>query len=50
VGPLAALQAVAYIKDIGQLRGKALGCWCASEPCHGDVLAEQADVEVANGV
>lgn len=20
------------------LRGKTLGCWCAPEPCHGDVL------------
>lgn len=20
------------------LRGKALGCWCAPNPCHGDVL------------
>lgn len=25
------------------LTGKALGCWCAPEPCHGDVLAEWAD-------
>lgn len=24
------------------LRGKALGCWCAPEPCHGDVLAAWA--------
>jgi hypothetical protein len=22
------------------LRGKALGCWCAPKPCHGDVLLE----------
>jgi hypothetical protein len=22
------------------LQGKALGCWCAPEPCHGDVLIE----------
>ena len=22
------------------LRGKRLGCWCAPEPCHGDVIAE----------
>lgn len=27
-----------------ELRGKRLGCWCAPEPCHGDVL-----VELANG-
>jgi len=27
---------------IGELRGKALGCWCAPEPCHGDVLKARA--------
>lgn len=25
------------------LRGKVLGCWCAPEACHGDVLAELAN-------
>lgn len=25
------------------LRGKVLACWCAPEPCHGDVLAEMAN-------
>jgi Domain of unknown function (DUF4326) len=25
-----------------ELRGKTLGCWCAPQPCHGDVLAELA--------
>ncbi|MEU0408509.1 DUF4326 domain-containing protein [Streptomyces griseorubiginosus] len=25
------------------LRGRALACWCAPEPCHADVLAELAD-------
>lgn len=29
----------------GDLKGKALGCWCAPEPCHGHVLAEKADEE-----
>ena len=24
-----------------ELRGKALGCWCAPERCHGDVLVER---------
>ena len=24
--------------DIETLRGKNLGCWCAPDPCHGDVL------------
>ena len=26
-----------------ELKGKRLGCFCAPEPCHGDVLAEIAD-------
>jgi transposase len=25
------------------LKGKALGCWCAPEPCHGDVLKAAAE-------
>jgi hypothetical protein len=24
-----------------ELRGKALGCWCAPEPCHADVLVTE---------
>ena len=28
---------------VEQLRGKVLGCWCAPEPCHGDVLARMAN-------
>jgi hypothetical protein len=24
---------------LDELRGKALGCWCAPDRCHGDVLA-----------
>ncbi|RZS44149.1 uncharacterized protein DUF4326 [Herbihabitans rhizosphaerae] len=27
----------------GELTGKALGCWCAPLPCHGDVLVEEID-------
>jgi hypothetical protein len=26
-----------------ELRGFALGCWCAPEPCHGDVLKRWAE-------
>ena len=26
---------------LGELRGKALGCWCAPEPCHADVLVTE---------
>lgn len=28
---------------LDDLRGKALGCWCAPEPCHGDVLKAWAE-------
>lgn len=30
------------LDHVHQLRGKALGCWCAPEPCHGDVIADHA--------
>lgn len=26
-----------------KLRGKVLGCWCAPNPCHGEVLIELAE-------
>ena len=32
-----------------ELQGKVLGCWCAPEPCHGDVLAELARRLVEEG-
>ncbi|KKN77095.1 hypothetical protein LCGC14_0364360 [marine sediment metagenome] len=28
-----------------RIRGKIIGCWCAPRPCHGDILAEFADME-----
>lgn len=31
------------LSKLDTLRGKALGCWCAPEPCHGDVLAEMVE-------
>ena len=31
------------IKDIKELRGKDLVCWCAPLPCHADVLLELAN-------
>ena len=34
------------LKDIHELQGKVLGCWCSPQACHGDVLAELADKEV----
>lgn len=29
--------------DLPELKGKVLGCWCAPEACHADVLAELAN-------
>lgn len=26
------------LKDLHELKGKTLGCWCSPLPCHGDVL------------
>ena len=31
------------IDRLGDLQGKALGCWCAPDPCHGDILKREAD-------
>jgi hypothetical protein len=31
------------IRDIGDLKGKDLICWCSPLPCHGDVLLELAN-------
>lgn len=33
-----------------ELRGKVLGCWCAPQRCHGDVLAEVANEETGGGI
>lgn len=32
------------LRDIRSLRGKVLGCDCPPQPCHGDILAELADM------
>ena len=31
------------LADLAALSGKTLACWCAPEPCHGDVLARAAE-------
>lgn len=31
------------LRDLSELKGKVLGCWCAPKACHGDVLARLAD-------
>lgn len=33
----------ALLDRMPELRGKALACWCAPEPCHGDVLKRLAE-------
>jgi len=30
------------LKKLDELQGKALGCWCAPQRCHGNVLRERA--------
>lgn len=30
------------LAELASLHGKVLGCWCAPEPCHGEVLARAA--------
>jgi hypothetical protein len=32
--------------DAGELTGLALGCWCAPQACHADVLAEKVNRRV----
>jgi hypothetical protein len=32
------------LKDLPELQGKVLGCWCDPKPCHGNILAKLADV------
>jgi hypothetical protein len=31
------------MKDLPELKGKILGCWCKPRLCHGDILAKYAD-------
>jgi hypothetical protein len=26
------------LKDLDELKGKTLGCWCSPKPCHGEIL------------
>jgi len=32
------------IKNIHELQGKILGCWCHPQPCHGDILIKYANM------
>lgn len=31
------------LKDLHELKGKILGCWCNPQSCHGDILLELAN-------
>ena len=31
------------LKDLHELKGKTIACWCKPQACHGDVLAKLAD-------
>lgn len=31
------------LREVAELRGKTLGCWCAPLTCHGDILMELAN-------
>ena len=33
------------LASLPELQGKILGCWCAPKACHGDVLAELANIK-----
>lgn len=37
------LEQTNLLRDLKELKGKCLGCWCKPLACHGDVLAELAD-------
>lgn len=32
------------LSRVGELKGRRLACYCAPQPCHGDVLAEFAEL------
>jgi len=34
------------LSRVSELRGMALACWCAPEPCHADILKDKADALV----
>lgn len=31
------------MRDLSELKGKVLGCWCHPKPCHGDILLRLAN-------
>lgn len=39
----------ALLRDLRELRGKVLGCWCRPKACHGDVLVELLEADASGG-
>lgn len=38
------------LADLHELRGLRLGCWCAPAICHGNILAELADIPIGPAI
>lgn len=38
------------LADLQELRGLRLGCWCSPAPCHGNVLAELANIQTGPAI
>ena len=34
---------IKLMRDLDELKGKTLGCWCSPNECHGDILVELAN-------
>ena len=34
------------MRNLDELAGKRLGCYCAPKPCHGDVLVELVNARI----
>ena len=39
------LEQTELVAALPELAGKTLGCWCAPQACHGDVLARLANAQ-----
>ncbi len=35
-----------FAERVDELRGKRLGCFCAPEQCHGDIIADYANIDI----
>lgn len=38
------------LADLQELRGLRLGCWCSPAICHGDILAELANIQTGPAI